>query len=142
MADIEITGIEEVCANLEQMPARIQKVALGKALVAGVKPIMDAVAPRIPIGVTGELGEALMFTVDVSADGRGGVAQVGFGKQGFKARMVEFGHRMVGHKPNKTDKGKTVPAHPFMRPAAETAAPASVQAFADSIKESLDGGLV
>jgi len=34
-----------------------------------------------------------------------------------QAIWIEFGHRMVGHKPNKKDTGKFVTANPFFRPA-------------------------
>lgn len=34
-----------------------------------------------------------------------------------QAIWIEFGHRMVGHKPRKKDTGKFVTANPFFRPA-------------------------
>lgn len=39
-----------------------------------------------------------------------------FRKKAPQARWIEWGHRIIGHKPNKTDKGKTVAARPFFRP--------------------------
>jgi hypothetical protein len=40
-----------------------------------------------------------------------------FRKASPQAIWIEFGHRMVGHKPNKKDTGKYVTANPFFRPA-------------------------
>lgn len=34
-----------------------------------------------------------------------------------QAIWIEWGHKMIGHKPNKTDAGKFVTANPFFRPA-------------------------
>jgi HK97 gp10 family phage protein len=141
MPEVFITGIEETIAALNDMPDRIAKVATVKALNAGVQPILETIRPRIPIGATGELSNSLMYTINIAKDGRNGIAQIGFGKQGFVARMIEYGHRIIGRKPKKTDLGKTVPSRPFMRPAAETAAGAAIEAFAASVKESIDGGL-
>jgi len=141
MAEIYIRGIEETAAALEAMPDRIAKVATVKALNAAVKPIMEEMSPRIPVGATGKLRAALMYIINVAADGRNAVASIGFGKMGYLARWIEFGTHHLGHKPKKVDTGVLLPARPFMRPAAETAAAAAIEAFAASVKESLDEGL-
>lgn len=40
-----------------------------------------------------------------------------FRRKAPQAIWIEFGHRMVGHKPRKKDTGKYVTANPFFRPA-------------------------
>jgi hypothetical protein len=105
--------------------------------------IKAALALRIPISdeeTAGDLRAALMSAVTLDAQFRGGVAEVGFGtKQGHIANFVEYGHRMVGHKPGKKELGM-VAAHPFMRPAAEVSADAAIDAFADSLEATLKAG--
>jgi hypothetical protein len=40
-----------------------------------------------------------------------------FRKRSPQAIWIEFGHKMIGHKPSKTSTGKFVTANPFFRPA-------------------------
>jgi HK97 gp10 family phage protein len=136
---ITISGLEETLAMLEAAPKNIVKGAFGKALTAAAVPVVKAVEVRTPVH-TGDLKEHLMTDIAVDANGAGGFAQVGFGNEGHTARLVEYGHRMIGHKPGKKELG-TVPAHPFMRPAAAESAEAAVEAFGESLTESLEAGL-
>jgi hypothetical protein len=124
----------------------IAKNAFARALTAATVPIVEALEPRTPSTVfdgesfsfkstgKGTLSGSIVTDVAIDSKGRGGRAQVGFGRQGFKARMVEFGHRMIGHKPGLKDTGKVVRAHPFMRPAAATSGDAAIEAFTDSMR--------
>ncbi len=133
--EIQIRGIEEVCALLDSAPSRIVKHAFARALAAAAVPIVQELEARAPAH-TGDMKAHLIADIAVDQDGKGGQAQIGFGKQGYIARLVEFGHRMIGHRPNKKELG-SVPCHPFMRPAAEAAAQAAVDAFTESMQESL-----
>jgi HK97 gp10 family phage protein len=137
---IHVKGIEAVCANLDKMPDRLVKGAYAKALSAAAVPIVEALVPRIPVH-TGDLAAHLVTEVAINAEGKGGYVQIGFGKRSYIARFLEYGHRKVGHKPKLTFKGQFVSARPFMRPATETAAEAAVQAFANSINESVETGI-
>jgi HK97 gp10 family phage protein len=134
-----ISGIEETVESLSQLPTRLVRGVYGKALTAAVLPVVEALEPRIPVE-HGDLKEALASDIAIDADGKGGVAQIGFGKEGWKARLVEFGHRMIGHKPERKDLGE-VQQHPFMRPAAAVSAEASIDAFSASLKQSVDEGI-
>ena len=136
--EINITGIEEVCAALKEMPARLAKNAYAKALAASAVPIVEALKARTPVE-TGLLQRSLMADIQIDPQGRGGRVQVGYGKQGYVARFVEYGHRQVGR--GKKDTGKVVQPHPFMRPAAATSADAAVEAFAASIAESVESDI-
>ncbi len=137
---ITISGIEETCAWLTAAPANIAKGAIGKALTAACVPVVQALDAHTPVDAGG-LKEHLMSDVALDANGRGGDAQIGYGKQGYVARMVEYGHRMVGHKPKKEDTGKIVVAHPFMRPAAAESGEAAIEAFGKSLEESMAAGI-
>ena len=137
--EIHDYGIEETCAALDALQPSMQKAAIGKALAAGAVPIVSALRSRTP-RLTGDLAEHIMTDIALDANGKGGTASIGFGKAGFKARMVEYGHRMVGHKPGKKEIGQ-VPAQPFMRPTAAASGEAAIEAFSESLAESVDSGL-
>jgi HK97 gp10 family phage protein len=147
MADVgmslQITGLQEVQQMLKDAPRIVVASAFVNALDAGAQVIKAALAPRIPVSdeeTAGELKAALMSTVTLDPQLRGGVAEVGFGtKQGHIANFVEYGHRMVGHKPGKIELGMVSP-HPFMRPAAEVSADAAIEAFADTLETTLRAG--
>lgn len=123
---------------LDRAPALIVKGAFARALTAAAVPIVDALVSRTPV-LTGDLALHVVTDIAVDEQGRGGVAQVGFGKKGYIARFVEYGHREIGRKSHK-ELGAVQP-HPFMRPAAAESGDASVAAFAASMQESFAQGI-
>jgi HK97 gp10 family phage protein len=137
---VKITGIAEVQKMLAEAPKNIVMLGFGRALNAGINVIAAAVAERVPVK-EGELAAALVTEVVVDANARGGIASVGFGKMGHRANWVEYGHRMVTHKPGKKQVGD-VPAHPFMRPAADASADAAIDAFAETLAATLKQGIL
>jgi len=142
MADefsITISGIEETCAMLDKAPRNIVKAAYARALTAAAVPVVEALEARTPVE-HGDLKAAVVTDVAIDAVGKGGFASIGFGKEGHVANFVEYGHRMVTHKPNKRTVGAVI-AHPFMRPAAAASAEAAVDAFCESVRESMGAGI-
>lgn len=150
---INISGIDDVCKNLTDMPQRLVKGAYGKALAAAAIPVITELEPRVPVH-TGLLKESIVTDIFINSEGKGGNIKVGFygnsktGDQGYIARMVEYGHRMVGPKPksvswkrfreeNHNRLGDVEP-HPFMRPAAAASADAAIAAFGQSIEQSMN----
>jgi HK97 gp10 family phage protein len=130
----------------ENAPKILQLAAYQKALQAGANVFMDELEAKTPIQLRlsggdlfvegGNLKAAIMSVVTLDTGARGGMAQVGFGKLGRVANWVEYGHRMVGHKPGKKAQGN-VPAHPFMRPAFDASVDRAVEAFAKSIENAV-----
>jgi HK97 gp10 family phage protein len=149
---VRVTGIDEVCAFFDAAPKDIVRTTFGKALSAAAVPIVQELEPRIPsrnnlfdeesfrelagTAVEGTLKDNLVTDIALSDDGKGGVASIGFGKAGHVANFVEYGHRLIGHKPKLRDLGNVEP-HPFMRPAANASADAAIEAFAGSVEESM-----
>lgn len=141
---ITVTGLAEVQEMLATAPKEIVARGYLRALQAGADVIADEVEVRTPIKAEdtggmldkGVLRESLMIQVTLDSQFRGGVAEVGFGKNGVVANWVEYGHRMVGHAPGKKEKG-VVPPHPFMRPAADASADRAIEAFANSIAQTV-----
>lgn len=137
MITVELTGLKDIERQLEELAPKLAKRALKKALQAGIEEIGNEVMARTPVD-TGLLRESVGTAITMSSDGQAGLAKVGFGKQDYIARFIEFGHRIVGHKPNKKDTGKHVPAKPFIRNAFDTTKDKAVEVFTDVIKAELE----
>lgn len=153
---IEVEGIAGVCAILDDIP----KVVAARGYLAGLKAagnvFESALWPRTPVdqiaalnkahGGKGALITRIVQDIEIDANGRGGVVDVGFGPLGHIALWVEYGHNQVtGGRlatiKNKAGKGKLVgftPAHPFMRPAFDASAERAVDAFVVAVKQVLD----
>lgn len=137
MPERSIEGVERVCRLLTEAPRAVRAKALIRGLTAGGAVIEEAMRPRVPVK-EGELAADLGTTVELQTDLEGGTAKTGFSKkQGHKAGWVEYGHEMVGHKPEKKDLGKVEP-HPFMRPAAEVAEDAAAEACINGILDEFE----
>jgi|ERR1035441_529188 hypothetical protein len=159
---IEVSGIEEACAMLTAAPTLLAKNTFARALSAAAVPVAAGLFEASPIMKDGSvyhnpppgaLKAKVMTDVEIDAQGRGGFAQIGFGRLGYVARLVEWGHRMVTRSVFAANKksGKMnayygperrpVPAHPFMRGVAVSTGEAAIAAFADSAAESLKAGV-
>jgi len=141
---------------LTAAPKRIAKAAFARALAAAAVPVVEALEPRIPsrnnlfdeenfkplegTAESGTLKDALVTDVSIDAEGKGGRASIGFGSKGYIANFVEYGHHMIGHAPDKKELGDVQP-HPFMRPAAAASGEDSIEAFAQSLQESMAAGI-
>src|SRR4051794_31704975 len=134
MADefnITVSGIDDVCKELSELPKSITKNVFARALAAAAVPVVQALRARCPVA-TGELRDHITTDIQIHAEGKGGTAQVGFGNEGYKARFIEYGHRIVGHAPNHKELG-AVESKPFMRPATVASAEASITEFAEVV---------
>jgi len=162
MADefsVHISGIEETLAMMAQAPRNITKHAFGKALAAAAVPVYNALNSHTPVMVDGSVKhdpppgalKAHLFTdIEIDQNGKGGDAAVGYGKLGYVARMVEYGHRSVAHGATWNDRknnykgkllGAPVPPKPFMRTAAAESGEASIEAFGESLAQSFREGI-
>lgn len=147
MADFNITieGLDETIAMLEQAPRNVVARGFLRAAQAGTSVIADELERNTPIKEEdtggkldkGELRESVMIDTELDSQFRGVSSDVGFGKNGYVAYWLEYGHRIVGHKPNKKDTGKEVAAKPFVRQSADASAEAAIDAFTESLKETV-----
>lgn len=125
---------------LEHAPKNVVARGFLKALKAAARPIEQALDARVPVA-QGHLKAARVTEITLDSRFRGGTVEIGYGKQGHVANFLEYGHRMVGHKPFKKHEGEVKP-HPFMRPAAAAAAEAAITAFADTLADEVKGGIL
>lgn len=145
--ELTITGLEEVQKRLAAAPKTVVVKGYLKALDRAAGVIAAEVEARTPEGETGLLKESVYTSVELDADGRGGSAAIGFrstksertgAPQDAIAVWVEYGHQLVSHGKRSSRKviGQ-VPAHPFMRPAADVAGDRAIEVFAEVLSESL-----
>ena len=143
---ITVRGIPQVQANLKGFPRILVMGCFAKALsrAAGVfEEALAAECPEAEMETTssekyGTLLENIMSIVTIDTQGRGGRASIGFGKKGFVAVFIEYGHRMMTHQ--KKDTGKFVPQNPFMRRAFSRAADKALEAFTEEVENFMQSG--
>jgi HK97 gp10 family phage protein len=143
MADVQIKGLKELNALLQSLPPKIERNILRGALRAGAKPIQaDAKA-----NVAQQSG-LLRDGIKISTSAKGGTVTATIstkGKHAYLANWIEFGtnpHRITGPINingawySGVDHPGITPL-PFMRPALDSQATASVLAAANYIKARL-----
>jgi HK97 gp10 family phage protein len=140
MDDIKITmfNFTQIERALDELGPKLGKKALSKAIKAGIGVIDTAVGNTTPVK-TGALKGAKKVRISMKGDYKSGKATLGFGKQGYKAKWIEFGHKLVkGKKSSGTRKvyGR-VKANPFVRTAFDATKQQSIEAFAEVIAEEL-----
>lgn len=141
---ITVRGIPEVQHNLKDFPRLLVLGCFQRALSRASAVFEEELAARTPetdystsSEEYGHLLDNLVSEITIDTQGRGGRVQIGFGRKGFVALWVEYGHRMVNRSHKQTG---TVKAHPFMRPAFEAAANRAVDVFVETVQEYLQSG--
>ena len=131
-----VLNLDEVKQSLLDMPAEIVRDSFVDALRAGAGVVESELRARTPLGADDKEQEHLRDAIEtkVSVDTLDGSAETGFGDLGYRAVFVEYGHRIVTHGGKEAG---FVRAHPFIRPAAESATEGAVEAFEESIQSSL-----
>jgi HK97 gp10 family phage protein len=145
---IQVAGFQEVERTLKEFAPKLRRKALRKALKAGGDVIATEVKLRAPVRTDvatgrsnalppGALRADITVQVQTSSNEVAGVAKIGPSpKTDHVARWVEFGHRMVTHRPGQRQIGQ-VPAHPFMRPAFDSSRDEAVAAFGDTLLQAV-----
>lgn len=149
-AIITVVGVEDVQRMLSDAPKTIVASGFLKALSAGANVFADELELKTPVKKAdtgglldkGVLRESIAIDVELDSQFRGGSADVHFGKNGFIANFVEFGHRMIGHKSGGKKvlgsvEATSVPPYPFVRPAFDAGANRAIEAFTNSIIETV-----
>lgn len=145
--DTTISGGRELDDLLKTLPAKMEKNIMRAAVRAGAAVMREEVRSRVPTK-SGALAKSVRITTRAK---RGEItASVKAGNRtAFYAQMVEFGTRphIIKAKPGSALDVPGNPlrevnhpgnrAHPFMRPAAEAAFSASVDAVKEKIRERL-----
>lgn len=125
---ITTAGLKELQGRMRRLEVALEPKDLTPILVNALELIRKkALENYEALGlheITGNLLKALNLATHPSKSARLASAWVKAGStaRGSSARhahLIERGHRIIGHKPNKTDLGKRVMARPFFRPAVD-----------------------
>ena len=153
---ITVEGVPEAIALFNKLPRIVVSYALPQALGAASVVMRRALLESTPytsLSMTGRtkktgvgnwgrgaLRENIITDIQIDSQLRGGTFEIGFGRLSPIARWVEWGHRMVSHKPGLKMLG-IVPAYPFMRPAFDMSSDESIQKFVAELSSILSRGL-
>ena len=156
---LEVTGVVEAVAWLNELPKNIVTLGYLRALDAAGEVIQNELAIQTPVrketrsvssakrtGRTageqfvtgGAMRAAIRRKVTIASDYSGGYVVVDHGRYSWIANILEHGRRIVGHKPGLKDTGKTVPPNPFIRRTAEITAQPAIDAFTASITDTIN----
>jgi HK97 gp10 family phage protein len=104
-SETTIEGLDEVLANLQALPPKIQQSAVRPALNAGAQVFEAALLNTVPRGATGALAESIDRKIHVSANLNDMSAIVGprymggytptSNDPGVRAQFLEFGTRKM-----------------------------------------------
>ncbi len=141
--DLVVQGLDATLKMLDELPREIVMRAWLKALLAGAKVIEEYLNTYTPEydGNRDEniprLADSIVINLTLDSGARGGIATIGWGgNMAHIARWVEYGHLLIGHKPDMKYL-KTIPPNPFIKQAANAAYEATVQAFQDALVQTL-----
>lgn len=144
---VEVTGLEEIRANLAKLEEGMRTQYVLNAVKAGAAVIKDAMAEAAPVLdeksakstslEPGELKRDIRARTRLDKDGFA-VSHIGPGKRtGYVARWLEWGHRLLK---GKREIGEVQP-HPFLRAAFEASESGAIDAFKSTLRDEIAGGL-
>lgn len=142
----DISGLNELDAKVAGIIDKLKRQQLRNAVAAGAFVFRDAIEDFAPERVAdghggnalppGALKADIHVVLENHRDDRGVTGHAGPGvNTGYVANWLENGHRIVTHKGKAVG---TATPHPFLRPAADSAAQAALDAFTAQLAEDLD----
>lgn len=106
------------------MEIALEPSALTPVLVSAINLIRDKALSNLRsrnVGVvTGNLERSFITRAGLSSKVASAWTKVGNKFSANHAHLIEFGHRIIGHKPNLKDTGKAVKGKPFFRDAVDS----------------------
>ena len=128
---IEGVDFEGVTAMFDDLSNRMKKRAIRAGLKAAIDIVEAEILPNTPVN-DGILKENAVTHVRTNGNKIMGMATFGYGGQSREALLVEYGHKVVGHEPDKKELGSEEPK-PWIMPGWDKAMPAALEAFEDAI---------
>lgn len=132
--EMKISGLKELIDGITQLPGRLTTRVLNGTALAGARSLRDNARRRAPIK-EGALRKSIKAVKSRKSSDQQILAKCIATDP--KAHLIEFGHRMVTHKPGLKEVGH-VPAQPFMRPALDVDSSYAVTAMQDYAKQRLE----
>jgi hypothetical protein len=145
--NIMTAGLKELQGRMKRLEVAIEPKDLNPLLVSALNLIRDRALENLrAFGVkvlTGNLEKSLITRASASTTVASAWTKAGNKTMAPHAHLIEFGHRIVGHKPSaksfakghvaQVDTGKTVPARPFFRNA--------VDAMRSTVRQMVNDGI-
>lgn len=147
MSNINVTGLRELQAFLDQLPAKMEANVIRSALRAGANVILEEAKQNVPVG-DGDLRKSIR----VSTKSKRGLVTASIkagNKKAWYWKFVEYGtaaHKIAGRKGGILSFGgffgrsvshPGAQAKPFMRPALDTKSNEAIAAVGEAIKKRL-----
>ena len=154
---IEWHGIEDACSIYDKVPKDVMRAAYTRGVAAMCAVLVPSVEQSLRSMVhvdnpnqhklRGALLRRLKSDIVVDEEHLLVIGSINFGNMSYIANFLEYGHRMVGHKPKGLTKKKWkkmgqkelgfVRAFPFMRPAGAKSAEPAIDACAEAVVSEL-----
>lgn len=135
---ISTVGLRELQERMKRMEVAIEPRDVTPILIAAVNLIRDQALINLRgLGIkvkTGNLEKSLITRASKSSTVASAWTKAGDKNRAPHAHLIEYGHRIVGRKPDKKDTGKMVTARPFFRPA--------VDAMRKRVRDMISDGIV
>jgi hypothetical protein len=117
---ITVSGLAEAKQALAEINDLLSIEKLSMVLADAIDLIRQEAARNVQANLKQDTGSLLLASL-ITKPGKNPNMATAWTKAGGKiaphARLVEYGHRIVGPMPNKTATGASVSPHPFFRPA-------------------------
>ncbi len=130
---VAVRGLSEIESKLKNLPIKVRKTMMRKALRAGGKIILSAAREEAPVR-TGLLQSQIKLRVHKNKKGYMSI-RVGTGSKGnpgpaFYSSFVELGYKHRG--------GKQIPANPFLKRASDKSKDQAGQATTESLQQQIE----
>jgi HK97 gp10 family phage protein len=131
--EVKIKGLPEVAARLKELVPVVQTQVERKGMKVSLMVLQNEAQWRAPYK-TGALKQSFKMRTRKTPDGvKGAVVATA-----PHAHLVEWGHELVGPKPNKKKAGKRTKAFKFMRGAIDTQTETALDILTSEISAVLD----
>lgn len=138
ITNTKINGVPEVLARLDQLTDALKTKMLIEGMRAAFQVTQWRAEQNAPVGETGNLADSIeRRTLPMKMWPSLDTPTVVVAARARHAHLIEYGHRMVGPKPNKKEVG-FVAARPFLLPALIQTYPQVIGGLAKEIDAALD----
>ena len=135
MSEITLIGFKELAIELKTFPDKLKKKALGKVVRAGANVILKDARRRAPKRL-GKLRKGIKVQRKRRQPRNIIRDAIGFTKDAWYGRLVEYGHNIVSSSGEKKVIGH-VSAQPFLRPAFDNNINASLDAMHKKLEQEI-----
>jgi hypothetical protein len=145
---VSFRGLKEVNAKLKQMDDSVNSTSMRSLMLAGADAIrarsLEILKSHTPRSSKARGGWAHLEDAIVAQSGKSETYMKAWAKTIHKLApqgiWLEFGHKIVGHKPNMVSKGEMTKARPFFKPAVAEMLPRVKSLINLGIRRMLEGG--